>query len=148
MINVILPCFWILIYCHIFEYVRVILGGKRNWESPASGNKIGHFRVPKNLTLKARLSANPLIWKWVLIMMQIKLIFTTKVSHLASFWKWDFFELGNGLLVGALCLIRALLTFWNFLNSPDIKLKYWNVLQNCFQDCQNIRVWFHGYYNK
>ena len=30
-------------------------------------------------------------------MMQIKLIFTTKISHLASFWKWDFLELGNGL---------------------------------------------------
>ena len=59
---------------------------------------IGHFRVPKNLTFKARLSAKPLIWKWFLIMMQIKLIFTTKVSHLASFWKWDFLELGNGLL--------------------------------------------------
>ena len=29
--------------------------------------------------------------------MQIKLIFTTKVSHLASFWKWDFLELGNGV---------------------------------------------------
>ena len=29
--------------------------------------------------------------------MQIKLIFTTKVSHLASFWKWDFLELGNVL---------------------------------------------------
>ena len=27
-----------------------------------------------------------------------KLIFTTKVSHLASFWRWDFLELGNGLL--------------------------------------------------
>ena len=59
---------------------------------------IGHFRVPKNLTFKARLSAKPLLWKWVLIMMQIKLIFTTKVSHLASFWKRDFLELGNGLL--------------------------------------------------
>ena len=58
---------------------------------------IGHFRVPKNLTFKARLSAKPLIWKWFLIMMQIKLIFTTKVSHLASFWEWDFLELGNGL---------------------------------------------------
>ena len=32
-------------------------------------------------------------------MMQIKLIFTTKVSHLASFWKWDFLELGNGVLL-------------------------------------------------
>ena len=30
--------------------------------------------------------------------MQMKLIFTTKISHLASFWKCDFLELGNGLL--------------------------------------------------
>ena len=60
---------------------------------------IGHFRVSKNLISQARLSAKPLTWKWVLIMMQIKLIFTTKVSHLASFWKWDFLELGNGLLI-------------------------------------------------
>ena len=64
----------------------------------ASLAQIGHFRVPKNLTFKARLSAKPLIWKWVLIMMQIKLIFTTKVWHLSSFWKWDFLELGNGLI--------------------------------------------------
>ena len=31
--------------------------------------------------------------------MQIKRIYTTKVSHLASFWKWDFLEIGNGLLL-------------------------------------------------
>ena len=30
--------------------------------------------------------------------MQIKLIFTTKVWHLASFWKWEPLELRNGLL--------------------------------------------------
>ena len=65
---------------------------------PPSPAKIGHFRVPKNLPFKARLSVKPLIWKWFLIVMQIKLIFTTKVSHLASFWKWDFLELENGLL--------------------------------------------------
>ena len=58
---------------------------------------IGHFRVPKKLSFKARLSAKLLIWKWFLIMMQIKFIFTTNVSHFASFWKWDFLELGNGL---------------------------------------------------
>ena len=29
--------------------------------------KIGHFRVPKNLTFKTRLSAKPLLWKWVLL---------------------------------------------------------------------------------
>ena len=34
----------------------------------------------------------------ILILMQIKLIFTRKVAHLASFWKWGFLELGNGLL--------------------------------------------------
>ena len=55
--------------------------------------------LPNNLAFKARLSAKPLICKWFLIMMQIKLIFTTKVSYLASFWKWDFLELGNGLYV-------------------------------------------------
>ena len=31
--------------------------------------------------------------------MQIKLIFTRKVVHLASFWKWGFSELGSGLFV-------------------------------------------------
>ena len=32
------------------------------------------------------------------ILMQIKLIFTRKVVHLTSFWKWGFLELGRGLL--------------------------------------------------
>ena len=31
-------------------------------------------------------------------LMQIKLIFTRKVVHLASFWKWGFLELRSGLL--------------------------------------------------
>ena len=30
---------------------------------------------------------------------QIKLIFTWKVVHLASFWKWGFLELGSGLFI-------------------------------------------------
>ena len=30
------------------------------------------------------------------IPMQIKLIFTTMILHLASFWKWEFLELGDG----------------------------------------------------
>ena len=68
-------------------------------EKLEQGTKLGHFWVPKNLTFKARLTAKPLIWKWFLIMMQIKLIFTTKVSHLASFWKWEFLELGNDLFL-------------------------------------------------
>ena len=51
-------------------------------------NTIGHFRVPPVLCIKTRLSAQPLIWKWFFILMQIKLIFTRKVVHLASFWRW------------------------------------------------------------
>ena len=31
--------------------------------------------------------------------MQIKLVFTRNVLHLASFWKWEFLEYGNGLYV-------------------------------------------------
>ena len=47
----------------------------------------GHFRVPPGLCIKTRLSAQPLIWKWFFILMQIKLIFTRKVVHLASLRK-------------------------------------------------------------
>ena len=35
--------------------------------------------------------------KTTVILIQIKLIFTAKVLHLASFWKWEFLELGSGL---------------------------------------------------
>ena len=56
-----------------------------------------HFRVVPSLCFKARLSVKPLIWKWFYILMQIKLICTRKVLHLASFWKWEFLELWNGL---------------------------------------------------
>ena len=65
-----------------------------DWQKKA----IGHFRVPPGLCIKTRLSAQPLIWKWFFILTQIKLIFTRKVVHLASFWKWVFLELGCGLL--------------------------------------------------
>ena len=58
----------------------------------------GHFRVASSLCSKVRLSAKPLIWKWVFIVMKIKLIYTTKVLHLVSFWKWEFLEPRNDLL--------------------------------------------------
>ena len=61
-------------------------------------NQTRHFRVTSSLCFKARLSAEPLIWTWVFILLQTKLIFTTKVWHLASLWKWEVLELGNGLL--------------------------------------------------
>ena len=59
---------------------------------------VGHFRVPPDLCIKTRLSAQPLIWKWFFILMQVKLILSRKVVHLASFWKWGFLKLGGGLL--------------------------------------------------
>ena len=43
---------------------------------------IGHFRVPPGLCFKTRVGAQPLIF---FILMQITLIFTRKVVHLASF---------------------------------------------------------------
>ena len=68
---------------------------KRVWRLAMSGlllgysqfvfkNAIGHFRVPPDLRIKTRFSVQPLIWKWLFILMQIKLIFTRKVVHLAS----------------------------------------------------------------
>ena len=38
-------------------------------------------------------------WSVTFILMQVKLVFTRKVPHLVSFWKWEFLELSNGLLL-------------------------------------------------
>ena len=45
----------------------------------------------------------------IFIRMQIKLILTTEVVHLASFWKREFLELENGLLelLDALTIIET-----------------------------------------
>ena len=40
---------------------------------------LDHFRVTPGLCIKTRLSAQPLIWEWVFILLQIKTIFTRKV---------------------------------------------------------------------
>ena len=53
-----------------------------------------HFRVTPGLCIKMRLSAQPLIWKWCFILMQIKLILARKVCtwpHFESegFWNWE-----------------------------------------------------------
>ena len=60
--------------------------------------RIDHFRVPQGLCIKTRLGAPPLIWKWVFILIQIKLISTRKVEHLTSFWYRGPGKLGNGLV--------------------------------------------------
>ena len=63
-----------------------------------SGNR-PFLSSPGPLFPYTRLSVQPLICKWFFILMQIKLIFTRKVVHFASFWKRGFSELGSGLLI-------------------------------------------------
>ena len=47
---------------------------------------IGHFRVPKTLTFKMRLGAQPFLWKLVLFAWEWKMISISKAEHLPSFW--------------------------------------------------------------
>ena len=61
----------------------------------SQNNWIGYFRVsPAQASVPNEvLSAQPLIWKWFSILMQIK----RKVVHFALFWNWGFLKLGSGL---------------------------------------------------
>ena len=43
--------------------------------------------------------------------MQIKLLFTRKVLHLPSFWKWEFLELGNSLFSWLYFSLNYILSF-------------------------------------
>ena len=64
---------------------------------------IGHFRVPPGLCFKNEGRCSAFDMEIIFITVQIKLIFTKKVVHLASFWKWEFLELRSGLLVLFAC---------------------------------------------
>ena len=77
---------------------------------------IGHFRVSPSLCIKTRLSAQPLIWKWFFILVQIKLNFTRKVEHLASFWNWEFLELGRKACGEKNELFKWNITRWRILS--------------------------------
>ena len=57
----------------------------------------GHFRVPKTLSFKMRLGAQPFLWKWVFFAWEWKMISISKAEHLPSFWNRGSGELGNGL---------------------------------------------------
>ena len=82
-------------------------------------------------TLKARLSAKPLIWKWFCILTQIKLIFTHFAISLVL--KVRVFGLGNGPYIGVTLHSGSentlgLLTVhgvWNFKSYPSTSL--WNL---------------------
>ena len=51
-------------------------------------NFLGHFRISPSLCFKARQTAKPLAWQWILILIQTKLIIARKVLYLALFRKW------------------------------------------------------------
>ena len=61
----------------------------------AKRDLIGYSRFAPSLCFKARLGAKLLIWTMRFILLHIKLIFTRKVLHLVSFWKWEILELGK-----------------------------------------------------
>ena len=83
----------VFLFLFIFVFPSYLAG-----YSTVTLNTIEHFRVPPGLCFKTRVGAQPLIWKSFFILMQIKLIFTRKVVHLVSFWKWGVLELGSDLL--------------------------------------------------
>ena len=93
---------------------------------------LGPFPVVLSLCFQARLSAKPLIWKWFLILTQIKLIFTRKVLHLAcvaSFWKWAFFG----------TLKHYISQFW------FLKLTKQIAFQFCFWLILRLKPWAHSF---
>ena len=104
---------------------------------------IGHFRVPLGLCFKTRVGAQPLIWKSFFIFMQIKLIFTRKVVHLASFWKWGFLELASGLFGPPCKGLQDIFRFWipcrrfripsTSFQSLSVELGFWIAIFSGFQ---------------
>ena len=120
---------------------------------------IGHFRVPLGLWFKTRVGAQPLIWKSFFILIQRKLIFTRKVVHLASFWKWGFLELGSGLFAPCKGL-QDIFRFWiscrgfritsTSFQSLSVELGFWiaifsgiPVSYSCIPDSQAEYSRFH-----
>ena len=89
---------------------------------PNPNLSIGRFRVPKTLTFKMRLGAQPFLWKWVLFAWEWKMISISKAEHLPSFWNRGPGELGNGLLLGCHLFPSAKLTFSSQWFSQDISL--------------------------
>ena len=58
---------------------------------------IGHFLIVSSLCFKARPSARPLIRKLFFYSHASNIHFHKRDVHLASFWKWEFLELGSGI---------------------------------------------------
>ena len=104
---------------------------------------IGHFRDAPSLCFKARLGAKLLMWKWsiIYILMQIKLLFTRKVLHLPSLWKWEFLELGNSLFSWLYFSLNYILSVspaqrWILLKKSALSVYYLSVY------CKHGGLWY------
>ena len=104
-----------------------VWGLKKCANAPPQDNTkvIGHFRVPKTLTFKMRLGAQPFLWKRVLFAWEWKMISISKAEHPPSFWDRGTAELRNGLLLhfwhqkGALFLRRLqVILMWKVSTQP------------------------------
>ena len=103
---------------------------------------IGHFRVPMGLCIKTRLNAQPLIWKWFFILMQIKLIITRKVVHLASFESEGFW-----ISKVAYCFNLRLDSFL-MLSRFKLNISAYQVLKNwLLQVCRFLTTFFSIFAN-
>ena len=57
--------------------------------------------------------------------MKVKLIFTTKVLHLASFRKWEFLELGNGRGYANILTVNTKVMSITTIINPVFKVQGW-----------------------
>ena len=89
---------------------------------------IGHFRVPKPLTFKMRLGAQPFLWKRVLFAWEWKMISISKAEHLLSFWSRGLGELGNGLLKNSIKTSHEKLSYLH--RSLESRLGFLNMSWN------------------
>ena len=95
---------------------------------------IGHFRVPKTLTFKMRLGAQPFLFKWILFSWEWKMISISNVEPLPSFWNLERpGELGNGLFGR---LHWGTINFFSVKKRPNISLyvEYSRTLTWFFED--------------
>ena len=67
---------------------------------------IGHLWVPKTLTFKMRLGAQPFLWEWVLFAWEWKMISISKAEHLPLFWNRGPGEMGYGLFIWVWSVFR------------------------------------------
>ena len=75
----------------LFVSIWLMLLQVSNMDPNLRASAIGHFWVPKTLSLKVRPSAQPFLWKWVLFAWERKIISISKAEHLGPVY----IELGD-----------------------------------------------------